>query len=189
MRPFIYKVIVVFVLFCPGRSVCCQSQYEKISSQDYYNFFNSLADPDSVHEFNLENKADLTYILEDTTLIFSDTSLFSKADIQFIKYQIQEAQSFRWESNRIAGSTVISSKKISKIFKKDIDEGWKKFNRIYGKGFSTFSVPLFTVDRNTCIVYKAGHCGGLCGHGGTSVYKKINGKWTYVKPIGMVWVS
>jgi len=76
-----------------------------------------------------------------------------------------------------------------RLFKNGVDEGWVEFNKMYGSGLSTFSVPLFTVDKNTCIVYKAGHCGGSCGHGGTSVYKKINGKWTFVQSIGMIWIS
>ena len=76
-----------------------------------------------------------------------------------------------------------------RLFKNGVDEGWVEFHKMYGSGFSTFSVPLFTVDKNTCIVYKAGHCGGLCGHGGTNVYKRVNGKWTFIQSIGMIWIS
>lgn len=94
-----------------------------------------------------------------------------------------------WKSNQILGSKVISSKRIAKLFKNEPDKGWVKFNKRYKDGFATFSVPLFSLDKNTCIVYKAGRCGSLCGHGGTSLYKKIKGKWTFVKVVGMIWIS
>jgi hypothetical protein len=175
--------------FLLGQNIYGQSSHKNISSKDYYDFFNSLVNSDSVHQFNLESKPDFSYILKDTASIFSDTTLLSSADVQFIKYQIIAGQHFKWKSNKILGSKVISSKKISKLFKNDVDEGWTKFNKKYKNGFATFSVPLFTVDKHTCIVYKAGHCGGLCGHGGTSVYKKINGKWTFIQSIGMIWIS
>jgi hypothetical protein len=189
MRCLNFKLFILFISFLPGENICGQSFHQNISSKDYYNFFNSLVARDSVMHFNLESKPDFSYILKDTTLFFIDSTLFSPADIEFIKYQIQAAQHFKWKSNKIFGSKVISSKKIKRIFKNGVDEGWAKFNRRYKKGFATFSVPLFTLDRNTCIVYRAGHCGSLCGHGGTSVYKKINGKWTFVQSIGMIWIS
>jgi hypothetical protein len=189
MRPSIFRLLILLLPFLFGPNIYGQSSYKNISSKEYYDFFNSLVNPDSVHQFNLESQPDFSYILKDTASIFSDTTLFSSADIQFIKYQIRVGQSFRWKSNKILGSKVISSKKIKKLFKHGVDEGWTEFNRRYTNGFATFSVPLFTVDKTTCIVYKAGHCGGLCGHGGTSIYKKIKGKWKFVQSIGMIWIS
>jgi hypothetical protein len=189
MRRFIFKLLIVLLPFLFGQNIFGQSSSPSITSNDYYNFFNSLINPDSVKTFNLESRPDFSYILNDTTSIFGDTSLFSSADIQFIKQQIMVGQNFHWKSNKILGAIVINSKKIKKLFKSSVDGGWTEFNKRYKNGFATFSVPLFTVDKNTCIVYRAGHCGGLCGRGGTSVYKKINGKWTFVRGIGMVWVS
>src|SRR5450755_129659 len=90
---------------------------------------------------------------------------------------------------------------FEKLIYKGPNKGWTKismeikrnfrikYNKEYKNGFATFSVPLFSLDRKICVVYKAGHCGGLCGHGGKSVCKKVNGKWTFLKSIGVIWIS
>jgi hypothetical protein len=189
MRHYFSKLFIVFLSFIIGQSVYGQSSPKNISPKNYYDFFNSFVNPDSTHQFNLESKPDFSYILKDSATIFSDSTLFTSADIEFIKYQIKKGQHFKWKSNKIFGSRVISSKKLAKMFKNDVDEGWAKFNKKYKNGFATFSVPLFTIDRNTCIVYKAKRCGGLCGHGGISIYKKIKGKWTFLQSAGMIWIS
>lgn len=189
MKYFFLRLLVVLLLFLFEQKSYAQQTENNISSKDYYNFFNSLVNPDSIHHFNLESKPDFSYILRDTAIFFTDTTLFTPADIQFIKSQMTVAQDFRWESNKILGARVISSKKIEKIFKKDTGDGWTEFKKKYKNGFATFSIPLFTVDKNTCIIYRAEHCGGLCGHGSTSVYKKINGKWIFIQSIGTTWIS
>jgi hypothetical protein len=189
MRSFYFKLFIVFLPFVYGQSSYGQISDKGISSIDYYEFFNSFIQVDSIHTFNLASNPDFDHILKDTSSIFNDTALLSNADIQFIKVQIKDGKVFQWKSNGILGSNVISSKTIARIFKSGAGEGWIKFNRKYKNGFATFSVPIFSLDKNICIVYKAWHCDSLCGHGGTSIYKKINGKWTFLKSIGMIWIS
>jgi len=189
MGSYFLKLLFLLLPFVCGENIYGQQFKNDISSQDYYDFFNSFINPDSVHQFNLESKPDFSYILKDTSSIYKDTTLFSSEDIRFIKFQIKAGQHFRWKSNKILGAKVISSKKIEKFFKNGVDEGWAEFNKKYKNGFASFSVPLFSIDKNICIIYKAGRCGGFCGHGGTSVYKKVNGEWTFVKAIGMIWIS
>jgi hypothetical protein len=137
----------------------------------------------------LESRPDYQHIFNDTLSIFADKELFSSADIEFIKLQITAGMHFKWTANNILGSNVISSKEISRYFKKGVDSGWAKFNSKYKNGFTSYSIPLFSLDKKTCIVYMARHCGSLCGHGALSVYKKVNGKWIWLRGIGMVWVS
>jgi hypothetical protein len=189
MRSFFFKLLTVLMPLIGGQSIYGQITENDISSKDYYEFFNSFIRADSIHAFNLASNPDFDRILKDSSSIFHDTALFSNADIEFIRNQIKAARHFKWRSNGILGSHVISSKKIARIFKNGPDEGWTELHKKYKNGFATFSVPLFSLDRSICIVYKAGHCGGLCGHGGTSVYKKVNGKWTFIESIGMIWIS
>ena len=189
MKSIYFKLFIVLFQFIYAQTIFGQTLDKRISPNDYYEFFNSFIKGDSIHTFNLESNPELNEILRDTLSIFNDTALFSVTDIQFIKAQLKTGQKFKWKSNGILGSNVISSKKIARIFKSGVDEGWAEFNSKYTNGFATYSVPLFSSDKTICIVYKAKRCGGLCGHGGTSVYKKVNGKWTFLKSIGMIWVS
>lgn len=188
MRRIFFLLVLYLLSFC-RQYLYGQNPDKNISKKDYYDFFNSFINPDSVHEFNLESRPGYKHIINDTLFIFKDTSLFSSADIEFIKFQIPAGMSFKWTANNIVGSNIISSKKISRYFKNDVDAGWTKFNNKYKNGFTTYSIALFSLDKKTCVVYTARHCGGLCGFGGLSVYKKVNGKWIMLKGIGMVWVS
>lgn len=189
MRWYFLRLLIILLPFALKQNIYGQTFSKDISVKEYYDFFNSFVNTDSVQQFNLESDPDFSNILKDTAEIFSDTTLFSPADIDFLKYQLKHRQIFKWQSDKIAGARIISSKKIKKFFKHGIDKGWIAFNKKYKNGFATFSIPLFTVDKNICIVYKSGRCGGLCGHGGTNVYKKVNGKWTFIQSIGNVWIS
>ena len=189
MRNCLFKLAIALLPLVYLQNSYGQMAEKAISSHEYYQFFNSFIQPDSIRHFNLASKPDFDRLLRDSSDIFNDTALFSTADIRFIKAQIQTGQHFQWKSNGILGSQVISSNKLARMFKNGPEEGWTKFNRQYKNGFATFSVPLFSLDRTICIVYKAGHCGDLCGHGGMSVYRKVNGRWTYLKSIGMIWIS
>jgi len=190
MKYFFFRLLTVFLLclFVRNNFIYAQEKDKNILAKEYYDFFNSLVNRDSIHRFNLESKPDLSYIIKDTSILFQDTTLFSSADIQFIKDQIIAAQTFKWKPGKILGAWVISSKKIASFFE-DAGGGWTEFNKKYENGFVSFSVPLFTIDKNVCIVYKAEHCGNLCGHGSTSIYRKVNGKWIFIQSVGTVWMS
>ena len=182
------KLLIVLSLFVFAEKSYGQLSM-KVSPKEYYDFFNLLVNPDSVNQFNLESQASFDDLVSDSASIFTDTALFSTKDVQFMKLQIGAAQSFRWKPGKILGARVISSNKIKEIFTSGVDEGWMMFYKKYGRSFMTYSVPLFTIDKKTCVVYTARHCGGLCGQGSTSLYKKINGKWIFIHSIGMIWVS
>lgn len=143
MRSFFFKFFIVLFPFVYGQSIFGQMPDKSISSIDYYEFFNSFIKVDSISDFNLASNPDFDYILKDTSAIFNDTALFSNLDVQFIKAQIRAGQKFQWKSNEISGSNVISSKKIARIFKRGVDEGWSEFNKEFRNGFVTYSVPLF----------------------------------------------
>jgi hypothetical protein len=44
-------------------------------------------------------------------------------------------------------------------------------------GVYSISVPLFTINNEIVIISFSYYCDGLCGFGGTFVYKKENGTW------------
>jgi len=44
-----------------------------------------------------------------------------------------------------------------------------------------FSLPYFSKDKTSFIVYYNYYCGNLCAEYSLRLYKKINGKWTFIK--------
>ncbi len=45
----------------------------------------------------------------------------------------------------------------------------------------SFSLPYFSKDKQTFIIYYNHYCGNLCAEYSLRLYKKINGKWTFIK--------
>lgn len=45
----------------------------------------------------------------------------------------------------------------------------------------TFSLPYFNKDKNSFLIYYDFYCGNLCAEYSLRLYKKINGKWIYIK--------
>jgi hypothetical protein len=189
MTSHISRLTIVALFMFIGSSYLLGQSTNKVSNQDYYEFLNSIIASDTIVRFNLANEPDFKHILDDTLYIFRDTTYFSPSDAQFMRQQLAKAKHFKWRSNRITGAQIISGKRIRKYFKNGIGEGWTIFKKKYKGGFTKFSVPLFTLDRNTCIIYKSSHCGSLCGGGGISLYKKVDGKWKYITTIGTIWIS
>ncbi|MEI9943482.1 MAG: hypothetical protein WDN26_04610 [Chitinophagaceae bacterium] len=189
MTSLISNLTIVALFMFIDHSYLLGQSNKKVSNKNYYEFINEIVVSDSVMQFNLASEPDFKHILDDTSFIFRDTTFFSSGDAQFMRQQLTQGKHFKWKSNRITGAHVISSKKIRKYFKNDIWDGWKIFNKKHRRGFTKFSIPLFTLDRETCIIYKGRHCGSLCGGGGIYLYKKVEGKWEYVTTIGTIWMS
>jgi hypothetical protein len=60
--------------------------------------------------------------------------------------------------------------------------------RSFQAGLFTLSEILFNKERQQAVVSYGFHCGRLCGHGGTAVLKKDEGKWKISKRC-KVWIS
>lgn len=189
MTSYISRLTIIVFFISVGWTHSVGQSANKVSNQDYYEFLNSIVVSDTVIHFNLANEPDFRHILDDTLYILLDTTYFSPSDAQFMRQQLTKGKHFKWKSNKITGAKIVSSKRIRKYFKNGIDKGWTIFNKKYDGGFTRFSIPLFTLDRNTCIIYKSSHCGSLCGGGGISLYKKVDGKWKYITTIGTIWIS
>ena len=44
-----------------------------------------------------------------------------------------------------------------------------------------FSLPYFSKDKQTILIYYSYYCGNLCAERALRLYKLINGRWTYVE--------
>ena len=56
------------------------------------------------------------------------------------------------------------------------------------RGYYNFSIPIFSLEKNTAYVERDYHCGVLCGYGKIYFLKKINGKWQIVEEFE-TWIS
>lgn len=165
-----------------------QPNCSPINEDDYYSFYNNQINSDSIKIYILSNKPITDNILKDTVKIFAD-SMFTKNDIAFMRFQIENSKMFNWTNGKITGATVVQENRLRKIFNYNnykhrsiTYNGWKKFRRKYGnKGIARYSIPIFSCDKKYCIINKSWSCGSLCGEGGTDLYQKIDGRWVWLK--------
>ncbi|GAA4335732.1 hypothetical protein GCM10023149_43890 [Mucilaginibacter gynuensis] len=99
--------------------------------------------------------------------------LNNENDINYIKGQIASSRPVKWnvdlfDSLRIVKSSYIDSIRQLKKF---------KYNLIYIK----LSKPYYSKNKQRCLIYINHYCGNLCAFSGVGLYKKIKGKWTFVR--------
>lgn len=157
---------------------------QNLNESEIYNFIKNINKNEA--KFNLESKME-TYPFTEDNSFYYDT-IFSKADLDTFKLQLEKNSNFYWNEALIHNSKIISSKELKKIFReKKIlrryrkQKGWKKFRKKYGNCLTNYSLPLFSTNNQYCIFYEWTQCHYLMGSGSTSLYKKINGEWTFVK--------
>ena len=92
-----------------------------------------------------------------------------------------------WTAGSFPGARLISQDTVQSIFR-DTARGWNYFYKVYGPAFYTFSRPVFLRGDSLCVFYSATHCGGLCGSGELSLYRKEGGRWVF-QLILSSWIS
>lgn len=193
VRKFIVRQILlcgIFLSLIPTELFAQKEKFDSVTDSDYYNFFNSTenpypvsamigqCNPDSLKTCNLISTPEFGILREDTTQIYGDT-LFSKADKAYIRQQCIRLQKrhFQWKSGLIKGIKVIDGNRVRQVFDSaGADSGWVAYYRIFRQGYNKFSVPLFSLDKTKCIVYRGFECGHT-GIGNTNAFVKRNNKW------------
>lgn len=80
---------------------------------------------------------------------------------------------------------LISADEMHALFSKGPDHGWKKFHRQYPrKALLSVSAVGFNPDRTLAMVATESDCGSLCGSGGISFLRKVDGDWQEFEPSG-----
>jgi len=119
---------------------------------------------------------------DDTTEIFMDTSLFSKADRAYIREQMIRERKFRWKEGEVKNMNVIDGEKVKHLFDSlGVEDAWKAYYPMFKMGYNKFSVPFFSCNKQKCIVYRGYECGMSYGLGNTNAFEKRDGKWVLVK--------
>ena len=129
-----------------------------ISTSDSITFNNLLFELDS-------KKQKIDSLSSDTSSYFitplSFLSDFTKTDIAEMKYQKKNVASFQWDNSRLG------------------------FNLSNKENWYSFSIPLFSKDKNKVVLMIKSLCPGLCGSGQTIIFLNKNGNWT--SQIGRFW--
>lgn len=115
-------------------------------------------------------------------MILSEDSIFSKKDAEYIKKQIDKNKEFKIDKSRIALPTEF-------ISQSELDQILKRRSNYKEKEYVNFSVPLFNLKKDKCLI-KVESCGihpPGCG-GSIIVLQKKNGRWGELTNISS-WVN
>lgn len=116
-------------------------------------------------------------IERDDSIDLQSDSIFSKKNIEYINQQVDENKEFKIDKNKIS-----SPEKF--ISQNELEQVLKHCRNYKGKQYVNFSVPLFNLKKDKCII-KAESCGinpPGCGESATVMQKK-NGKWVELRNI------
>lgn len=111
--------------------------------------------------------------------LLADSTTYTNDELIFIKSRINPSLA-KWTKELFPNIKIVSSDTIDSIFK-DNSKWWEYYYEHIGRSFNSFSFPIFLRNDTYCLFYSDHHCGGLCGGGRLTLYKKENNKWTEVK--------
>jgi len=121
-----------------------------------------LIDESSTHNYLL---IDSIQDIEKKSIIQSDTT-YTIANCDVVKNGI-------WTNEIFDNAKIISRNYINSVAKPD---PFMKTPPHY-----SFSLPYFSKDKTSFVIYYNCYCGNLCAEYSLRLYKKINGKWTFIK--------
>jgi hypothetical protein len=117
-------------------------------------------------------------------LIATDTTLFPNG-LNFLEAQSKTGDNItKWNSSLIDSAMIIDKKTILEYLEKNKSDGhlgWYSFHKTYGRSYYELSLPYFSMDLKTSLIFVSNRCGLACGEYGYRVYKKQNGRWVFYK--------
>lgn len=134
---------------------------------------------DSAKPFILEDSVEPSHGPVDWCL--RDVQIFTTEDREQIKL-LRGRPCFQvWTRNLAPSARLISQDTIRALFSTKHLEGWTYFYDHYGPDFHSLGCPLFLRNYTWCLIYSTDNCGGLCGSGQLTLYRKVGDKWILVK--------
>lgn len=112
------------------------------------------------------------YYLIDSIRNF-ETKIINQSDTTYYVADCGITKNGIWTDNLYDSLVIISKDKLHSKAKGDKLE-------MTPANYS-FSLPYFSKDKQSFIIYYNHYCGNLCAEYSLRLYKKINGKWTFVK--------
>lgn len=182
--------IFYFLLLIFSRSTG-QTYSSIVTDQEIHNFFCELNRSKSIHIHKLNprilplsgllNFSDSTnkelpfYFLDKASKEYAVLqTYFRPGDIISIKQQSQSVKDSVWNFEQLKGFIPADSSIISDIVKKS-QSGRRRIKDNYSY---TFSVPLFSLDKKSVIIYQDFFCGSMCSTACFYFYQKDQkGRW------------
>ena len=166
-----------------------QPTYNQIISDsliyDFMNYKIALIKENDTNKIFLINNTEFFCSKNDSMSIvmldsLSNQNIFDPSDLPFIFDQIKLSKTYLYKQEILNDITLIPLDTIKKLA--EDDNFWSNYRQKYidSRGFWSLSVPIFSIDKQTVIQDERFSCGGLCGGGGTYVYKKINNTWKLI---------
>jgi len=180
----------LILLFFLGTNLRAQSfDTSTISRKEIRSFFSDIVPLINTHPgYLLSDKPLDDYKIFIEKILPKDSS-FSKDDIDFIKLQHSQSNLINWDSTLIDSVTILKDVSIERIFNsQELKKNWLAFYKKFGGRYHQLSIPLFSKDKNICILFLNHYCGSLCGQGEIRIFKKSVTGWTLHKRIKR-WVS
>lgn len=112
--------------------------------------------------------------------VISDTAAFTKEERTYIESESRHSLLRCWTTGLVLQAKIISVDTVHAIFE-DRSKGWKYFYKNAGVSFSNFSASVFLRNYSYCLFYSDNSCGGLCGRGRLTLYKKEGESWKEIK--------
>jgi len=116
----------------------------------------------------------------------TDKQFYSSAELTMLKAQAGN-NAPAWKATDFSGVRIVKQDTVEAIFSV-YSKHWAYFNQHIGRDFNEFSMPVFLRNDSYCLFYEANHCGGLCGEGKLTLYKKEGDHWKIVKSYCQ-WIS
>jgi hypothetical protein len=159
-----------------------------VSKKDITHFLNDLYKNDRfLHRLKLVDQPFTHYFfryhLKKNELFYRH---FDTTDLASLQQQICQGDAIRWDSSYVFRSSFISSEEFDSIFLHD--NGWTNFHQQHGDGYYAISFPIFSFNRDYCVLYIEYSIGGLGGSGEIRFYKKGKLEWKLEKTVA-VWDS
>jgi len=187
------KIIIFAVIFVHiSLNLYGQTYNKVITDNQYSNFFDELRknknlDIDKVNQKIISWKRSDIYGIDDTTYFIGHTfgrgvlendsvqKYFSKNDMVFIEEQFEKINDSLWQEKDFKSFNLIDTSGIRKIHEYSMRKmRIKRNNYAY-----SFSMPIYSLDRNFVIIQIDYYCGFMCSEQCIHIYQR--------KPDGKSW--
>lgn len=152
-------ILLVLLCFC----ALAFNQNKKVDKIELNQIYRDIISADSVEQ---------SYFIVDSINHFENKSIVQSG----VKYFIEGSELVKngiWNDGIFDGGNIISHKYLDSIAVTN--------PRMEIPAHYSFSLPYFSKDKKSFIIYYDYYCGSLCAEYSLRLYKKRNGKWTYIK--------
>lgn len=178
--------IIILTLFISLVSLGQVTDTFTISKKDLRQFFSDIRRSDlSTGQMLLINQP--VKMKVEAMLFYAEHNpdIFQSFDTSLFVSQISFYNNYQWDTTIIDKTRIVSQTTVDSIFRNSKEgSGWEKFKSVYGKEeLYSLSVPIFTKDKNYCIVEINRSCGSLCGTYCTLIFKRQENQWKLFKEL------